>query len=353
MERPDLTGVSPAVVAYIRALEDALEEERERGERRSSAGAAPAEPSESPTTIQVISVSRTGIAKRTPRHLYIRQRRGGMGVFDLDCDEGDHPRFLLQADVDAAIILVTDRARAFRIPVSQIVETDVRGRGAALADHAALNPGEEIAVLFPDRGGSQLVLVTARGQVRRISGHYFGNTLRAGTVLYDVKEGGPPAATCWTSGGGDLFIGTRAGKAIRFTERQVPVRGCLGIRLDPSDQVVGVTGTTEEDGIFLLTDDGKGTIRLMRGFSANKSPGSGGKVAVKSEAVIGLVPVTMAHIDSQDLFVISELGKIIRFQAAEVPPKEGVVQGVNCMNLRADTCVGLMGAWVNVSNADA
>ena len=36
------------------------------------------------------------------------------------------------------------------------------------------------------------------------------------------------------------------------------------------------------------------------------------------------------------------LGKIIRFAAAEVPAKEGVVQGVNCMALRADECVALV-----------
>lgn len=351
MERPDLTGVSPDVIAYIQKLEAALQGTPRTGGRGASDASAPAEPSEPPTTMQVISVSRAGLAKRTPRHLYLRQRRGGMGVFDLDCDEGDRPRFLLQADLDAALILVTDRARAFRIPVSQLAETDVRGRGAALADHAVLQPDETVALLFADSGGSQLVLVTERGQVRRISGHYFGNTLRAGTILYDVKEGGAPAAACWTSGGGDLFIGTRAGKAIRFSERQVPLRGCLGIRLDPADSVIGVAATTEEDGIFLLTDEGKGTIRLMRGFTANKSPGSGGKVAIKSDAVIGLAPINMATLARHDLFVISELGKIIRFAAEEVPPKEGVVQGVNCMNLRADACVGLMGVLVADSAA--
>jgi hypothetical protein len=35
------------------------------------------------------------------------------------------------------------------------------------------------------------------------------------------------------------------------------------------------------------------------------------------------------------------LGKIIRFRANEVPPKEGPVQGVNCMTLRSDEAVGL------------
>jgi DNA gyrase subunit A len=37
-----------------------------------------------------------------------------------------------------------------------------------------------------------------------------------------------------------------------------------------------------------------------------------------------------------DLFAISRLGKIIRFRAEEIPPTEGVVQGVVCMSLRGD-----------------
>ena len=32
-------------------------------------------------------------------------------------------------------------------------------------------------------------------------------------------------------------------------------------------------------------------------------------------------------------------GKIIRFSADDIPAKEGVVQGVNCMSLRADSSV--------------
>ncbi len=341
MDRPDLSGLDPAVIAYIETLEQLL---AERGDRRDS---APAEPSEPPTTVNIISISAHGFAKRTPRHLYLRQRRGGMGVFDLDCDEDDQPKYLVQADAEASIVVVTDRARAFRIPVAQIGETDVRGRGVSLHEFAALNPSERIAVIFAESGASHLVLVTERGQVRRISAHYFGNSLRPGTVLYDTKDGGAPAAVCWSSGGADLFILTRSGKAIRFAERQVPVRGCLGIRLDPGDAIAGVTGTAEEDAVFLLTSDGKGTIRLMNGFSANKAPGSGGKVAIKADAVVGVAGIHMNSIEQCDLFVISELGKIIRFQAAEVPPKEGVVQGVNCMNLRADVCTALVSAVVD------
>ena len=120
----------------------------------------------------------------------------------------------------------------------------------------------------------------------------------------------------------------------------MPVRGCLGLRVDPGDRVVGVAATAAEGGVFILGQDGKGTVRLLAGFAANKAPGAGGKVAMKADAIVGITAVN----EYSDIFAISRLGKIIRFAVNEVPAKEGVVQGVNCMNLRADECVALVGA---------
>jgi DNA gyrase subunit A len=177
-----------------------------------------------------------------------------------------------------------------------------------------------------------LTLVTRLGQVRRWRYNVLGRNLQPGTILYDIREGGAPAAACWTTGESDLFIATSKGDAIRFAESQVPVRGCLGIRVDPNDAVVGVAGVRETTGIFLLGADGQGTIRRMAGFSQNKAPGSGGKQAMRADRLVGACTVN----EGDDIFVISQLGKIIRFRADEVPAKEGVVQGVACMALRND-----------------
>ena len=336
LERPDLSGLAPEVLAYIEALETALNEADEEG-GRSSRNEAPLEPSEPPTTKQIVTISANGVGKRTPRHYYLRQRRGGMGIFDLDSDEDDPPAFLLSVEESAGLILITNQGRAFRTDVHTLPQTDIRGRGASLLADFPLRPDEKLAVVAADHGGAYLVLVSVRGQVRRIGSQYLGRNLQPGTMIYNINEGGAPAAACWTSGNEELCIATRQGKGIRFTERQVPVRGCLGLRVDPGDAVVGVAGTTEDSGVFFLTDDGKGTIRLMQGFSANKSPGASGKVAMKTETLVGAYAVKAGD----DVFAISALGKIIRFQADEVPAKEGVVQGVNCMSLRNDRCVAL------------
>lgn len=339
LERPDLTQLPPHVRAYIEALEAKLA--RLQAESEPVASESASGPEEPPSHTSVITITEQGQVKRTPRHLYGRQRRGGMGVFGIDAAEADPPVGLVLADDGAGIILLTDQGRAFRLPVAELPETPLNGRGRSILERFPLRADERLALAFPDQPldgrGAYLILVTRRGQVRRIAAHFLGRSLQPGTVLYNVSEGGPPAAACWSQGDQELFIVTRAGQATRFAERLVPVRGCLGMRVDPQDEVVGVAAIPADGAVFLLSDQGKGTIRLMSGFSAHKSPGAAGKTAMRADQIVGAVPVQ----EGDDLLILSRLGKVIRFAAAEVPPKEGVVQGVNCMNLRADECVAV------------
>jgi len=339
--RPNLSGLPPDVVAYIEALEAELAGLSDRqppaSDRRS-----PNADHEPPTTQSILTISRRGAAKRTPRHLYGRQRRGGMGVFDLDTAEDDAPALLVHADEGDTLLLFTDDGRAFRLPAVALAESPVRARGAALRDKLPLRPNERIVAALPAGGGEYVALLSQRGWVRRVRAAYLGQSLIPGSSFHDLKEGGPLVAACWTAGNEELFLASREGKAIRFLETQVPARGCLGIRLDVTDAAVAVVAVRPDGGVFLLGHDGLGTVRLMSGFAANKAPGAGGKVAMKTDQLVGAARVTAGT----ELFILSRLGKVIRFAAEEVPAKEGVVQGVGCMALRADEAVSLVAAVV-------
>ena len=329
LERPDLSQVSPAVQAYIEALEAKLAQ-LEVGKKRPTV--AQVEPSEPPTTINVVTISWDGMIKRTPRHLYGRQRRSGMGVFDLDTAEPDAPALLAVADESDTLLLFSNYGRAFRLPLTKIDEKTVRAPGQALADLLTFQVDERIIAALPADQDKYVALVSQRGWVRRVRDGYLSAKMLQGMSFHNVQEGGYLVGACWTPGDGDLFIATKQGKAIRFMESQVPTRGCRGLRVQVDDEAVVVASVTQHSGVFLMSDDGKGTIRLMSGFMANKAPGAGGKVAMKTDNLVGALTVN----EGDDILAISRLGKIIRFQAEEVPPKEGVVQGVNCMTLRAD-----------------
>ena len=330
-ERPDLSRAPADVIAYVEALEAELA--RLRGRNEAPRAAAPAAlPDEPPTPYAIVTISRHGVAKRTPRHLYGRQRRGGMGVFDLDAADDDSPALLAHAGDSDTLLLFTSDGRAFRLPAGKLPMSPVRARGVPLADYLPLRPGERVIGALAEGGGQYIILLSQRGWVRRVRASYLGQSLIAGTSFHDVKEGGPLVAACWSGGGDDLFLASREGKAIRFMETQVPARGCLGIRLDVTDAAVAAATVAHDGGVFLLGADGQGTVRLMSGFAANKAPAAAGKVAMKTDQLVGAAAVA----PGDELLIISRLGKLIRFAADEIPAKEGVVQGVACMALRAD-----------------
>jgi DNA gyrase subunit A len=335
--RPDLSHVDPAILAYIESLENELHRSAVEPRFRETTPVEVSEPSEPPTTLMVLTATAGGFIKRTPRHFYDRQRRAGMGIFDLDSSEADPPTLLTIADLSQGVVFLTSQARAFRMPVAELSESPVRARGTSLASHLQLRPDERFTLAFPDSGSTYLLLVSQRGTIRRIRYNYLGENVRPGSLMYELREGGAPAAACWSDGEGEVLITTRKGNGIRFAEKQIPVRGCSGIRIDPDDAVVGVSPISADCSVFMASADGKGTVRLMSGFTPNKEPGGGGKVAFKGDALVGSAAVR----DNDDVLILSRLGKIIRFRAGEVPAKEGPVQGVNCMALRGDECVAL------------
>ncbi len=335
-ERPDLTGVPAPVIAYIEALEARLTATRRQP--TADTGGAEADPSEPPTTIQVVTASAAGLAKRTPRHLYGRQRRGGMGVFDVQLPEEDPPWLLTLAPADAPILLVTNHGRIFKRIQAQIAASDeVRARGQLVGGGLPFRPGEHLVALAPAPAEGYVILASERGWVRRIHANYVGRSMIDGTSFHDIKEGGYLVGATTSPGDRHLLMATRSGQGIRFREVQVPARGCLGLRVAPDDRVAGVAAVAAGGAVFVVTADGKGTTRLMRGFRENKAPGAGGKALIKASAVIGVTAVD----EADDLFLLSRQSKIIRFAAADVPAKEGVVQGVNCFALRVDEVVAV------------
>ncbi|MCB9136377.1 MAG: hypothetical protein H6636_13185 [Anaerolineales bacterium] len=338
--RPDLSTISavfPEVYAYIESLEADLEQlSAPRVRTSATREVAPPEPTEAPTTINVITMTASGLIKRTPRHFYPRQRRSGMGIFDIDTDETDPPALLTLIDQEDTLLVLTDSGRVFTLPVATLPEQPVRGRGTALSELLPGLPGEPVRFIGPVKSSGSLVMLSERGYVRLLRYNYVGNN-RPGTQLLDSARFGPLASANWmTDNEDEVLVATVKGEAIRFKAKMVHPNGSLGIRLERGDVATSVCGTSDEGSVFLLGDDGKGTIRQMSGFRSNKAPGAGGKIALKADKLVAALSVQ----DQDDIFIISKLSKIIRFQAIEIPVKEGTVQGVICMTLRADACVG-------------
>lgn len=349
---------SPALRLYIRTLEQEnvrLRQEvlelREASARRQRASEVRERRAESlpaqvattpyPDDVMVISITAQGLGKRTPLNDYSTQRRGGIGVFDIQTSREDSVAHLLVARAGATLLTVTNRGRAFRLPADSLPLSAQRSRGASLPERLALTPGETLAALLAlddDDPRSTVLVATNNGWVRPWHRNYLGPRLQPGTLLYDPQRGGgPPAAMILSEGDADLLIALRSGAAYRFSESLARRDGVRGIQVRPDDAVVGLASVRDDSSVLLVSADGQGTRREMSGFTANKSPGGQGKVIMKTDALVDLAVVG----EQDEVLCISGFAKIIRFGAAEVPAKAGVVQGVAVMDCRGDSLAAL------------
>jgi DNA gyrase subunit A len=339
INRPDLQQASPEIKAYIEALESEIAKLRPQAKPESEsifdAEQELIRETEPETTVNLVTLTGSFYAKRTPRHLYARQRRGGMGVFDIVTPDDNPPLTLVLADEEQYLLLFTNFGRAFRIPMRQIPVGEIRCRGESISKKMELKPGEILSAALPDKAQGAVVLVSKTGMVRHLRHHIFGEYMRPGNTLLDPVKFGELAAACQTPGNRDILIATQKGRAIRFSEKLVPPQGGPGIRVQDDDKVVSVTSVNDESKLLLVDRQGNGTIRLMSAFLPNKSSGGSGKLAMKTDQLVTANEVA----DDADVFLLSKLSKVIRFSAGEIPPKEGVVQGVHCMSLRADAVV--------------
>ena len=213
MERPDLSQTDEAIIAYIEYLEyELLAAQSATNETDRREASEPGEPSEDPTTVNVLTFSQQGFIKRTPRHFYSRQKRGGMGVFDLDMDEKDAPAQVILADESDEVLVLTNFARVFRLRVSDLPESEVRAKGKPLADFLTGLHDKESARWLMGGAGAYIAVLSPRGYVFTKSKLF----LKEGVQLYDTSKYGPPVSACWSSGHDDLFLATVQGKGIRF-----------------------------------------------------------------------------------------------------------------------------------------
>lgn len=276
MERPPLDHIPPGVLEYIEYLESELAKLKGKKEQRGVAvledttDLSPVDYKEPPTSFNLVTFSQKGAVKRTNRGEYTRQRRGGIGVFDIETDQNDFPATLVIADEPQTLILFSDHAKAYRLPVTKLEAQQIRAKGEFLSSKINLLPGETITAALPEQAAGYIALISKSGKVRCLRHHLFGEHMKPGTPMYRFEDFGPLASVCWTTGDSDLFVVTRNGMGIRFSEKIVNPQGTQAIKLSDGDEVVSVVSVDEDDGVLVIGADGKGTIRLMSGFAPNK-----------------------------------------------------------------------------------
>ena len=290
-----------------------------------------------------ITVSNTGYVKRTAIRQYRNQRRGGKGRIGMRTRDEDFLTHLFIASTHAYILIFSDRGRVYWLKVHEIPDVGPAGRGKSIANLVAMEPGERIAALqtvreWPADDGQRFVVMgTRRGVVKKTDLRAFRHPRAGGIIAAKVDPGDSMISAELTDGRDEIFIGTRAGMAIRFAEADAramgrTASGVRGISLRARDEVIAMTVVRRGGTLLTVTERGFGKRTDVDEYRV-QSRGGVGIINIHSSARNGRV-AGLAYVEHDDeVMLITQQGKILRMMTRDIRPIGRATQGVRLIEI--------------------
>ena len=139
----------------------------------------------------VVTITRTGYAKRTKTDLYRSQRRGGKGVQGAALKQDDIVAHFFVTSTHDWILFFTNKGRVYRAKAYELPEANRTARGQHVANLLAFQPDEQIAQVIQLRDyevAPYLVLATMRGLVKKTKLTDFDSNRAGGIVAINLRE---------------------------------------------------------------------------------------------------------------------------------------------------------------------
>ena len=156
-------------------------------------------------------------------------------------------------------------------------------RGTAIVNLLPLAPGERIQALIDTRefqSDRYLFFATKQGHVKKTAFSEYDKSRRDGLIALNLREGDELVAVIVTAGQDDIFMVSRAGMTIRFSEEDVramgrDAAGVRGMAMRRDDEVVAADIARDETSILMVTSAGYGKRTQLHHFHRQNRGGLG------------------------------------------------------------------------------
>ncbi len=300
-----------------------------------------------PEKESVLVFSAGGYVKRTDPSEYRSQKRGGVGVVDLETKEEDFVTILLNANTHDDLLFFTNFGKAYQIKMYDIPEGRRATKGKSIMNFLQLSDGEKVMSILPvakaaKQKDQSLMLVTDNGTAKKMSYESFKDVRRSGLIAIRLDAKDSLRAALLVEKGDDVLLVTAQGQSIRFKESDIremgrTAGGVRGMKLGKNDTLVGVDVVKKETAktaaVLTMSSNGLGKKTDIDEYKTQGRGGSGIKTA-KVTAKTGPLIIAKVITDEVELIVMSKKGQVIRTALASVPSLGRQTQGVSIMKLR-------------------
>ncbi len=287
-----------------------------------------------------------GYVKRTDPSEYHTQKRGGVGVIDIETKEEDFVTMLVSANTHSDLLFFTNLGKAYQIKMYDIPEGKRATKGKSIMNFISLGGEEKVTSILPiDKETKKtietLMMVTKMGITKKVGAESFKDVRRSGLIAIKLDDGDELQAVLSISKGDDVMLATTLGQSIRFQEKDVremgrSAGGVRAIKLSKGDFVIGVDKVPKGENslsILTLSSNGLGKKTNIKEYKTQNRGGSGIKTA-KVTPKTGKLIVAKIVKDETEIIAVSQKGQVIRVSLDSLPTSGRQTQGVTVMKLR-------------------
>jgi DNA gyrase subunit A len=304
----------------------------------------------------VVTISHLGYVKRTSLDEYKKQNRGGKGSQGGKTRDIDFIEHLFVASTHNYLLLFTEMGKCYWLKVYEIPEGNKTSKGRPIQNVINIPQDDKIKAFinvadlkneeFLD--SHNIIMATKRGTVKKTSMREYSRPRSNGVNAITVREGDELVTAALTNGKCEIILGSKKGKAVRFSEAGVRAigrtgSGVRGISIDETDdELIGMvcadtTAEIKED-IMVVSENGYGKRSALDDYRVTSRGGKGVislNVTEKTGNMIAIESVT----DDNDLMIINKSGLTIRIGLNTLRTMGRNTQGVSLIKLKGDDAI--------------
>ncbi|WP_315066007.1 DNA gyrase C-terminal beta-propeller domain-containing protein, partial [Actinomyces oris] len=293
----------------------------------------------------VVTITRSGYAKRTRTDSYRSQHRGGKGIRGATLREDDVVDHFFVTTTHRWLLFFTNYGRVYRAKGYELPEGGRDSKGQHVANLLAFQPGEEIAQVMELQDYDQadyLVLATRRGLVKKTRLSEYNSNRSGGVIAINLRQDEDGnydelVSARLLSTGQDLLLVSHAGQSLRFHADDDTLRptgratsGVTGMRFREGDYLLAmdvVDPSWQDADLFVVTEGGYAKRTNVMDYPVKGRGGLGVKVANLVEARGNLVGALVTDSGDEVLCIMAS-GKVVRSAVVEVSRTGRTTQGV-------------------------
>ena len=301
-----------------------------------------------PDEDSILVLTKGGYIKRTNPDEYKKQKRGGVGVIDLNTKEEDVIHTFLKASTHNDLLFFTDKGKAYKIKMYDIPEGKKATRGKSIMNFLSMEQDERVTSVLAmpkeiKESDLSIMMVTKNGMVKRVSAENFHDVRRSGIIAIGLRDDDRLKEAVFVENSDDTILVSSGGQSIRFKVSDVremgrAAGGVTGFKLKKGDIIVGagrVSSNMEDPKLLVFSELGYGKTTPLSEYKTQKRAGSGIKTANVTDKIGNLIAAAVVTEEQIEVVAISKKSQVIRIAIEEIPSLGRQTQGVRVMKLRA------------------